>query len=159
MKLLTETYTLPSYWAQYLINADKSVYNVSDLLQIEQWLGEHRWLGGALSCSEQEEYRRANDANYLAGNTLDFTFPVSLYRTVQYEGGELYYLNFPADFVYEPLEWQKRGLQYTATGYGSKIPTDKVLYMFGRRYRIYCRTQGNAGTCYIIYKGKQLIVD
>lgn len=74
------------------------------------------------------------------------------------------YLHFGGAFTQEPdgpfytqdtfakvdeLPWQKRGLQYTASGYGGRIPTIyKVLH--NRRWkRVYCACYGNSGTCYI----------
>lgn len=47
------------------------------------------------------------------------------------------------------LEWQRRGLQYTATGYGTKIPTSKVIrWSDGRERRVYCDIYSNVGSCY-----------
>jgi hypothetical protein len=58
----------------------------------------------------------------------------------------------------EELWWQKRGLMYTATGYGSKIPTSYKVKYNNRWYRVYCRIYSNSGTCYIITKGKKIII-
>ena len=58
----------------------------------------------------------------------------------------------------KPLWWQLKGLQYTSTGYGRKIPTTKMLKMNNRLYRIYCCIFSNNGTCYICSKGKEYIV-
>jgi hypothetical protein len=59
----------------------------------------------------------------------------------------------------ELLWWQKRGLSYTATGYGRKIPTTWMVRLPGnpRWRRVYCCTYGNAGTCYVT-SGKDWIV-
>lgn len=57
------------------------------------------------------------------------------------------------------LQWRKRGLMYTSTGYGSKIPTDKMVFYSGRWRRVYCRRYSNCGTCYIISKGEKIIID
>lgn len=48
-----------------------------------------------------------------------------------------------------PLWWQDRGLSYTATGYGSRIPTRYMVKFNGRWRRVYCRQYSNAGTLYI----------
>ena len=55
--------------------------------------------------------------------------------------------------------WQKAGLQYTASGYGAKIPTSWVVRYRGRERRIYCTIYSNVGTCWIFANGKRLIVD
>lgn len=52
------------------------------------------------------------------------------------------------------LEWQRRGLQYTATGYGTKIPTNKVIrWSDGKVRRVYCDVYSNAGSCYCMIYG------
>lgn len=52
------------------------------------------------------------------------------------------------------LWWQKRGLMYTATGYGSRIPTSYMVKHEGRWKRVYCCIHGNSGVCFIESKGK-----
>ena len=54
------------------------------------------------------------------------------------------------------LPWQTRGLMYTATGYGSKIPTSWQIKYEGRWRRVYCRIYSNSGTLFICSKGKPL---
>jgi len=48
-----------------------------------------------------------------------------------------------------PLWWQKRGLSYTATGYGSRIPTVYMVQWQGRWRRVYAACYGNAASTYI----------
>lgn len=63
------------------------------------------------------------------------------------------------EFKDELLEWQKKGLMYTRTGYGKKIPTQYKANYNNRWYRVYCTIYSNVGTCWIQSKGKQLVVD
>lgn len=49
----------------------------------------------------------------------------------------------------EELDWQKRGLSYTATGYGARIPTSVMVRFKGKWRRVYCRIYSNSGTCFI----------
>lgn len=59
-----------------------------------------------------------------------------------------------------PLEWQRRGLQYTATGYGTKIPTSKVIrWSDGKVRRVYCDIYSNAGSCYCLIHGCKVSVE
>jgi hypothetical protein len=51
------------------------------------------------------------------------------------------------------LWWQVKGLSYTASGYGSKIPTRWMVTVNGRKYRVYCSIYSNNGICYIKRKG------
>jgi hypothetical protein len=53
------------------------------------------------------------------------------------------------EVVIKELWWQSKGLQYTATGYGSKIPTRHMVRFNGKLRRIYCRIFSNIGTLYI----------
>jgi hypothetical protein len=55
--------------------------------------------------------------------------------------------------VERPLQWQRAGLQQTATGYGSKLTTSRMLQHGGRLCRVYCYCYSNSGTCYVIIKG------
>jgi len=48
-----------------------------------------------------------------------------------------------------PLWWQEKGLSFTATGYGSRIPTQTMVLVNGKWRRVYCRIYSNSGTCYI----------
>jgi len=53
------------------------------------------------------------------------------------------------DLIDAPLEWQKKGLSKTSTGYGKKIPTRSKVRYQGRLYRVYCDIYSNSGHCYI----------
>lgn len=57
-----------------------------------------------------------------------------------------------------PLWWQEKGLSYTASGYGAKIPTRYCVKHGTRWKRVYCRIFSNVGTLYIIEKGERIIV-
>lgn len=57
------------------------------------------------------------------------------------------------------LGWQKQNLSYTASGYGTKIPTRlKALYK-NRWYRVYSDCYSNTGTVYIISNGNKIFID
>lgn len=47
------------------------------------------------------------------------------------------------------LWWQERGLSYTASGYGRRIPTRWQVQVNGKWRRVYCCIYSNSGTCYI----------
>lgn len=52
-----------------------------------------------------------------------------------------------------PLWWQERGLQFTATGYGARIPSRYMVKYNGRWRRVYVACFSNSGSAYI---GKSL---
>lgn len=49
------------------------------------------------------------------------------------------------------LWWQEKGLSYTSTGYGRRIPTTWMVKLpDSRRWRrVYCCIFSNIGTCYV----------
>ena len=48
-----------------------------------------------------------------------------------------------------PLEWQRAGLTWTATGYGARIATEHQIQVAGRWRRVYRYQYANAGTLFI----------
>jgi hypothetical protein len=50
-----------------------------------------------------------------------------------------------------PLWWHVRGLSFTRSGYGKRIPTRHMVKIPGspRWRRVYCAIFSNAGTCYV----------
>ena len=60
--------------------------------------------------------------------------------------------------IYSPLWWHERGLSYTTTGYGPKIPTAYTVKYNGKTRRVYCTVYSNSGTCWIIVNGQKVIV-
>jgi hypothetical protein len=53
------------------------------------------------------------------------------------------------DVIEAPLAHHKRGLSYTATGYGNRIPTAYMVKWEGRWRRVYAACYGNAASTYI----------
>lgn len=51
--------------------------------------------------------------------------------------------------IEKPLWWQDRGLSFTASGYGKRIPTRYMVRYKGKLRRVYCCIYSNSGTCYI----------
>lgn len=49
----------------------------------------------------------------------------------------------------KPLRWQERGLSFTASGYGSRIPTRYLVKFNDKWRRVYCRIYSNTGSLYI----------
>ncbi|HNC58661.1 MAG TPA: hypothetical protein PLP33_24760 [Leptospiraceae bacterium] len=62
------------------------------------------------------------------------------------------------DLVYDPLEWQKQGLQQTASGYGMKLTMPWKIHFNGKLYRLYCTHISNAGSVWFVSKGKKIFV-
>ena len=55
----------------------------------------------------------------------------------------------PVESRVKTLWWQDRGLSYTRTGYGRRIPTAYQVRLSGRWRRVYCCCYSNSGTCYV----------
>lgn len=58
-----------------------------------------------------------------------------------------------------PLWWHIAGLSYTASGYGNKIPSAKMVRVGGRWRRVYVTQWSNAGTPWILLNGVRTVVD
>jgi hypothetical protein len=68
------TYTLPAYWASYLINGDASGLEAGEQEIIDSFLARNG-LDSPVDCSEEAYFSLFNDANTaLAGDVLDYTF-------------------------------------------------------------------------------------
>ena len=64
-----------------------------------------------------------------------------------------------AELIERPLDWQRRGLQETRTGYGAKLRTRYILRYNGRLRRIYCTCYSNSGTLFIIVRGERMTLN
>jgi hypothetical protein len=49
----------------------------------------------------------------------------------------------------KPLWWQLNNISFTASGYGSRIPTTFMVKVDGRWRRVYCAIFSNVGTLFI----------
>lgn len=66
--------------------------------------------------------------------------------------------DFHNDLVSVPLDWQKRGLQETASGYGMRLNTGYKIHFNGKLYRVYCTQISNSGSCWFMCKGRRIFV-
>ena len=53
------------------------------------------------------------------------------------------------DLIISQLDWQKRGFQQTASGYGNKLTTKYYINFEGFNYRVYCRCFSNSSSFFI----------
>ena len=65
------------------------------------------------------------------------------------DGSRDSFATIAVDAIEKPLWWQQRGLMYTASGYGSRIPTPYMVKFNGKLRRVYCCIYSNIGTLYI----------
>ncbi len=63
---------------------------------------------------------------------------------------------YPTDLIHSPLAWQRRGLQETASGYGSKLTSEYKLSFNNRLYRVYHTCYGNTSSAYIIASKRRI---
>lgn len=63
------------------------------------------------------------------------------------------------DLIHKPLWFHNKGLSETRSGYGSKLRTVHMIKHNNKLYRIYCICYSNAGSLYILSKGKKIYVD
>lgn len=68
------TYTLPAYWATYLINGDDSGISDEDKQQCDSFLSRER-LTMPVSCSDESWFSWHNDSgNNLGGDVMEYVF-------------------------------------------------------------------------------------
>ena len=58
-----------------------------------------------------------------------------------------------SELVYSPLQWQKLGLQQTASGYGRKLNSGYKINFNGKLYRLYVTCFSNCGTTWFVANG------
>lgn len=67
-----------------------------------------------------------------------------------------------AEIAFRPLWWQKQGLMQTASGYGRKLTSSKMVRLAkhdSKRWRrVYVTCYGNADTAWVTVGGKRYIV-
>lgn len=76
-----------------------------------------------------------------------------MHAYIQYGAGAGPFLTERVEIKTKPLWWQQRGLSFTATGYGARIPTAHMVRLNGRWRRVYCAIWSNIGTLYIGRRG------
>ena len=69
----TREYTLPVYWASYLINGDASGLEDGEQKKIDRWLA-HESVGPCVDVSEDAWFQWHCDASGLGGDVSLFTF-------------------------------------------------------------------------------------
>ena len=57
--------------------------------------------------------------------------------------------NVPVPSAYVPLWFHIQGLQETASGYGRRLTTPRMVYLEGRWRRVYVCCYSNSGTAYV----------
>lgn len=62
------------------------------------------------------------------------------------------------NLVHKPLDWQKRGLQESRTGYGAKLTSAYMVQFNFKLYRIYHTCYGNSSSAWFKAAGKRIHV-
>jgi len=87
--------------------------------------------------------------------TTEMTTTTEMIETID----GLKYLRAPFTIEDRPLPWQERGLTYTASGYGKKIPSSRVVRLpNGQTRRIYVTIFSNSGTAWINVAGETFVI-
>lgn len=65
----------------------------------------------------------------------------------------------PFEWYHKPLDWQARGLSQTASGYGRKLTSTRIVVLpDGRERRVYVTCFSNSGTAWINLDGARRII-
>lgn len=82
----SEEYTLPAYWAGYLINGDATGYSDEEIQEIDDFLAK-RSLGFCTGVSDDTWFAHRNDANSMGSDVAKFTFMLD--NTTMHEGAKI----------------------------------------------------------------------
>lgn len=63
------------------------------------------------------------------------------------------------ELVQKLTDWQKLGLQETASGYGRKLNTGLMIHFEGKLRRIYATCFSNAASNWFTFKGQTIYVN
>jgi hypothetical protein len=181
MKFKTTTFKGYSYDASYYINNDASCYIIDGedckrnadavIAAMRADYGPGAYI---VDCGQETFFGRPDYGSQLKGDCVEYTIlynPIEAiaekreYSFLHSDGEQItgaYWklksaLTFPTRE--KLLPWQARGLMYTRTGYGKKIPTSKQLFILNRWRRVYCDIFSNSGVCYVIVDGQEMNVD
>lgn len=62
------------------------------------------------------------------------------------------------ELIFAPLDWQKRGLSQTASGYGNKLVSRYKVRFEGRDYRLYVTCFSNTGSTWFTVRKQRIYV-
>lgn len=181
MKFKTTTFKGYAADASYYINNDASCYIIdgedckknADAV-IAAMRADYGPSASIVSCGDDTFFGRPDYGMQLQGDCVEYSIIYNPIETVAekreysflHSDGEQIrgaYWNMKCGLTFPTreklLSWQARGLMYTRTGYGKKIPTSKQLYILGRWRRVYCDIFSNSGVCYVIVDGQEVTVD
>lgn len=150
-KIEVETLRLPAHWACPLVNGDFTGCERDDEREINAWLRDKPHLL-VVSCEDDDDLELFDGC---LTNCVTYACHVRYTRETS-EG--LRYLIYPVTPVYDPLPWQKLGLQQTASGYGRKLTTSNCVYLRGRKHRVYVTQISNAGSTWITFEGQKTYI-
>lgn len=181
MKVHTATFIGYADDACYYINDDASgyvIYGAEYKKNADAVISEMRADYGPsariVDCSGETFFGRPDYGSQLKGDCVEYTIIYNPIETIA-EKREYSFLHSDGEQItgaywtaksgvqFESREkllpWQARGLMYTATGYGKKIPTSKQLFVLNRWRRVYCSIFSNSGVCYVIVGGEKVNIN
>lgn len=178
MKQKKETFIGFSHYASYFINNDSSGLDPAEKIAADAVIAAMRADYGpgarVVSCGQETFFGRPDYGNQLQGDCIEYTIfynPIETiaekraYSFIHSDGEQITgaYWTAKNGVQFEAREkllpWQARGLMYTASGYGKKIPTSKQLFILGRWRRVYCDIFSNSGVCYVIVNGQEININ
>lgn len=63
-----------------------------------------------------------------------------------------------SELIDAPTDWQKAGLQETASGYGRRLNTGRKINFNGKQYRLYATCFSNCASVWFKTKGRTIYV-
>jgi hypothetical protein len=146
------SFKAPSAYASYYVNGDATGLTDSEVVDADRLLNDAtkglKW-ASVVDCLESPDY-----VDEFKGISL---YPY-IFESVTESNGVYRYTGKPLESMEFLLGWQKQGLCFSASGYGSKIATTKKVFFENRWHRVYAMVYGNSGTCYFVAHGQDVII-
>ena len=168
-----------SYDASYYINGDATGYEYSNTpdnkhnqananlvyARMQEQYGKSACIVG---CPDivSDNFGFPDYGSQLLGDLIEYTISYNPLELIAYErfyadNKESYWSMYRWVTMHVKtslLPWQERGLSYTATGYGAKIPTTRMVRWNSRWHRVYCAVYANSGLPYIRIYGVDVTI-
>jgi hypothetical protein len=148
--ILIDTVDMPDWALPYLINGDASALDDDDEKLVDRWVKDHlsRFPHGA---SILVQYDPQEDPSFTWAPEIGAA--CNCYTTDVYINTDRIYLD---ETQHRSTDTPRSGM--TATGYGRKLPTQYMITINDREYRVYATGYSNASTLWIQTRHGRVIV-
>lgn len=118
-------WTLPAYWASYLVNGDATGLDVADMAACTAFLKREALRRGWFTGCGEQYFAHTNDAGTLAGDVCEFTYLPTRLKTVSFR--EEFYPSLPHVETASFIDGRKVGRAEFMTARGNANRAGQVI--------------------------------